>query len=101
MLTSHRNVVYMVDKLTPRLKPYGEPIKPPTVPELQVPVESVGQLWPFGLLKSDLVRLIGTFAYQNKVVLDRLRAGGGIDMVLSHCVEQLGAPVVRYGIPPA
>jgi ataxin-10 len=88
------DVLYALDKLIPRLKPYREPSKTSEAPDL--PAEIIKQLEPFAQLKRDLVRLIGTLAHRNKAVQDRVRARGGVEIVLSLCVVDDRSPCGWY-----
>ncbi|KAG8798846.1 hypothetical protein FRC17_007303 [Serendipita sp. 399] len=49
----------------------------------------------FPYLKRDLIRLLGTLAYQNRTVQDRIRQRGGIQMVMNHCMIDERNPYLR------
>ena len=92
------------DKLLPRIM-YGKPVDlstlplPPGVGHQTHPVSAASVLLKgssidnegsakaeFGYVKRDLVRLLGVLSTGEKVVQDRVRACGGIPVVMNLCV---------------
>ncbi|KZV91844.1 hypothetical protein EXIGLDRAFT_769530 [Exidia glandulosa HHB12029] len=49
----------------------------------------------FAYVKRDLVRVLGTLAYEDRDVQDRIRAAGGVQVVLNLCVEDARNPYLR------
>ncbi|EJD43591.1 hypothetical protein AURDEDRAFT_167314 [Auricularia subglabra TFB-10046 SS5] len=49
----------------------------------------------FAYVKRDLVRVLGTLAHEDRVVQDRTRACGGVEVVLNLCVEDARNPYLR------
>ncbi|KIM34276.1 hypothetical protein M408DRAFT_19203 [Serendipita vermifera MAFF 305830] len=52
----------------------------------------------FPYVKRDLLRLLGTLSYENKDVQDRMRACGGIEVVMNHCVVDESNPCTSISL---
>lgn len=74
----------LLDLLLPRLQ-FGKTIPSPLArpqPDSSDAIDPAA----FPYLKRDLLRLLGILSYENRLVQDRMRACGGVEVVMNHCV---------------
>ena len=54
----------------------------PSVPTTQGATDPTG----FAYVKRDVIRVLGTLCHGDRVVQDRIRMCGGVEVILNHCV---------------
>jgi ataxin-10 len=69
--------------LVPRIQ-FGKAVPSPLAKELRHENDGPDPT-EFPFIKRDLVRLLGTLAFRNKVIQDRIRQCAGIEVILNHC----------------
>jgi ataxin-10 len=73
----------LLNLLLPRIQ-FGKPVPSPMAKG--VGAETLLDPTAFPYVKRDLLRLLGTLSYGNRLGQDRMRACGGIEIVMNHCV---------------
>lgn len=82
---SHGTVLLSaLDLFLPKLQ-FGRPVGVPSAPAGPVYASHRGEIG-FSYLKRDLVRLLGVLCYERRGVQDRVRACGGIPVIMNLCV---------------
>lgn len=79
-------LLYTLDKLIPRVKPYRQPAPSDASTSPQPDEAGVIELEPFARLKRELVQLVGVLAHDDADIQNRVRERGGVEMILSMCV---------------
>jgi len=54
----------------------------PSVPATQRAADPTG----FAYVKRDIIRVLGTLCHGDRIVQDRIRMCGGVEVILNHCV---------------
>lgn len=78
------DVLRELNVLLPRIE-FGKSVPSPFTKGMNHPPEETDPM-EFPYLKRDLIRLLGTMVYKDKGMQDRVRACGGVEVVMSHCV---------------
>ena len=74
----------LLNLLLPRIQ-FGKPVPSP-VAKGRGDAEALLDPTAFPYVKRDLLRLLGTLSYENRLVQDRMRECRGVEIVMSHCV---------------
>jgi ataxin-10 len=74
--------LHNLDILVPRIQ-FGKAVPSPLAKELRHEDDGPDPT-SFPFIKRDLIRLLGTLSFRNKVIQDRIRRCGGIEVILNH-----------------